>query len=83
MSLHHGKRFLFLLCVIVCAFLLNVALANACSCGPRGLPFLKPSTSQVVIIARVISVEKVRLSVKNEEATKDRDMNSRRQFRHA
>lgn len=68
MSLHHGKRFLFFLSVIICAFLFNVASASACSCGPRPTVLEAFDKSEVVIIARVISVEKVRLSARDEEA---------------
>lgn len=71
MPLHHGKRFLFFPCVIVCAFLLNVASARACSCGRRPTVLEAFDRSGVVVIARVISVEKVGLSAKDEEAAND------------
>lgn len=68
MSLHHGKRFIFFLSIIVCAFFLNVASAGACSCGRQPTVLEAFDGSEVVIIARVISVEKVRLSPKVDEA---------------
>ena len=76
MPLHHSRRLLFFLFVIISAFLLNVASASACSCGARPTVLEAFDGSDVVIIARVVSVEKVRLSPKVEPAASDREEDS-------
>ena len=67
MPLHPGKRFFFSLCIIVCAFLFNIVSANACTCGRQPTVLEAFDKSDVVIIARVLSVERVRPSDKSED----------------
>lgn len=76
MPLHPGKYFLFLLCVIVGAMLFNVGSARGCSCLPRTTVLDAFEKSEVVIIARLISVEKVGPTAVREEPTNDGEQDS-------
>lgn len=73
MPLHNGKRLVCLLFVIVFALLFNVSSVIACSCGPRPTVLDAFDGSDVVIIGRVISVEKVRFNSKVKNAAKEEE----------
>ncbi len=71
MPLHHGKRLVFVAFVFVFAFLFNASQVTACSCGPQPTVLDAFDGSDVVIIARVISLEKVRVINTVKEAAKE------------
>lgn len=67
MSRYSRKYFFPLLFGICIAFLLQAQIAQACSCLPQQSVLDEYDASDVVVIARVISVEKVAVSAPNTE----------------